>query len=185
MEPLLNTFGPSAALGMVVLVSLPLTIVGWALRRRGRRSLERLARLESARARIGDVRAGAVTLVGNWKRVAPGRALLEDQEGRAVVVEFDGAAPETAERFLVAGTATSEVDDPRAIDFRTRPRVWRVEARAPFGVVGAEQRIFESAENAARLGARLGAALFAAGVGVAMASVVMAVRAFYDDGASY
>ncbi len=181
MEPLLNTFGPSAALGFVVLVALPLSAVGWALRRRGRRGLERLARLQSARSRVGDVRSGAVTLVGKWRSVAAGRGLLEDAQGRAVLVEFEGAAPAEADDFLVAGTAVGEVDDPRAIDYRSPARLWRVEARAPFGLVGDEASILSSARRAAQRGAGLGAALFAAGVAVAMASVVVAVRAALGD----
>ena len=136
--------------------------------------------VESARVRVGDLRAGAVTLVGNWRQVAPGRGLLEDEQGRAVLVEHDGAAPDTAGGFLVAGTATGEVDDPRAIDYRSRARLWRVEARAPFGMVGDEKVIPSAAQTAARRGAGLGAALFAAGVALAMASVVIAVRTLLD-----
>jgi hypothetical protein len=181
MEPLLNTFGPSAALGVVVLLALPLLAVGWELRRQGRRGLERLARVESARMKVGDVRAGAVTLVGKWRKLEAARGILEDDRGRAVLVELDGSAPETADQLLVAGTAVSEVDDPRAIDFRTRARVWRVEARAPFGFVGDERAILGAAQKAARRGSGLGAALFAMGVAVAMASVVLAVRAAMDD----
>lgn len=180
MEPLLNTFGPSAAMGLIVMVALPLSLIGWVLRMKGRRGLERLARLESARVRLGDLRAGAVTLVGKWRQMAPGRGLLEDEQGRAALVEYEGAAPDAAGGFLVAGTATGEVDDPRAIDYRSRARVWRVEARAPFGVVGDEAVIVSAAQRAARRGAGLGAALFAAGVAVAMASVVIAVRTMFD-----
>jgi hypothetical protein len=180
MEPLLNTFGPSAALGVVVLLALPLAAVGWVLRHKGRRGIERLSRIESARTRVGDVRAGAVTLVGKWRKLDAGRGLLEDDRGRAVLVELDGA-PESADKLLVAGTAVSEVDDPRAIDFRTSARLWRVEARSPFGIVGDEEAILGAAQRAARRGAGLGAALFAVGVAVAMASVVLAVRAAMDD----
>jgi hypothetical protein len=182
MEPLLNLFGPSAALASVVLVALPLTVVGLVLRRRGRRGLERLARLERERARLGDVRAGAVTVVGAWRQLSPGRGILEDADGRAVLVEHDGPAPETAPAFLVAGTATGEVDDPRAIDYRSRARVWRVEARAPFGLCGDESSLVTAAQKSAARGAGLGAALFAAGVAVAMASVIIAVRAAMGDG---
>src|SRR6476659_10099034 len=104
MEPLLNTFGPSAALGVVVLLALPLAAVGWVLRQMGRRGIERLSRIESARIGVGDVRAGAVTLVGKWRKLDGGRGLLEDDRGRAVLVELDGSAPESADKLLVAGT---------------------------------------------------------------------------------
>jgi hypothetical protein len=181
MESLLNTFGPSAALGVLLMLSLPLGVTGWLLRRSGRRGLQRLARLEGARTRIGDVRAGAVTLVGKWKAMAPGRGLLEDAQGRAVVVEHDGDVPETADGFLVSGTAVAEIDDPRAIDFRTTARLWRVEARGRFALVGDEKTLLGNAERAARRGAGVGAMLFTAGVALAMASVVMAVRAYFDN----
>jgi hypothetical protein len=164
METLLNTFGHAGAVGAVMVVAMPLAAVGWLLRRAGRRGLERLARLESARTRIGDVRAGAVTLVGKC---------------RVVMVEHDGASPENAEGFLVAGTAVGEVDDPRAIDFRTHARVWRVEARS-FGFIGDEKSILGAAHRAARRGAGWGAALFAVGMALAMATVVLAVRAYYE-----
>jgi hypothetical protein len=185
METLLNTFGHSGIVGVVLLVAVPLSTLGWVLRRAGRRGLERLQRLESARTRIGDVRPGAVTLVGKWRAVAPGRGLLEDERGRAVLVQHDGEAPENAESFLVAGTAVGEVDDPRAIDFRTSARLYSVDARESCGFVGDEKKILGAAHRAARRGAGLGAALFAAGVALAMASVVLAVRAYYDDVSTY
>jgi hypothetical protein len=181
MESLLDFFGHSGMLGVVLLVAAPMSTLGWVLRLRGRRGLERLRRLEGARTRVGDVRAGAVTLVGKWRSIGAGRGLLEDGEGRAVLVEHDGVAPESAEGFLVAGTAVGEVDDPRAIDFRTRARMWRIEARSAYGFLGDEKQILGAAHRAARLGARLGAALFAAGVALAMATAVLAVRDFYDD----
>jgi hypothetical protein len=181
MESLLNTFGPAAMLGVLMLLALPLAGFGWVLRRNGRRGLARLARLEGGRARIGDVRAGAVTLVGKWKTIAPGRGLLEDAQGRAVMVEHDGSAPETAEGFLVCGTAIGEIDDPRAIDFRTTARLWRVEARGRFALVGDEKTLLGTAERAARRGAGIGAMLFTAGVALAMASVVLAARAWFQD----
>jgi hypothetical protein len=181
METLLNTFGHSGAVGMVLLVAAPLSVLGWALRRSGRRGLERLGRIEGARARIGDVRAGAVTLVGRWKSAGPGKGFLADESGRVVLVEHDGTAPEAAEGFLVSGTAVGEVDDPRAIDFRTSARLWRIDARESLGFVGDEQEILGAAHRAARRGAGLGAALFAVGVAVAVASVVLAVRAYYSE----
>src|SRR6185369_9884281 len=180
METLLNLFGHAGVVGVVLLFALPMSGAGWVLRRRGRRGLERLQRLESARTRIGDVRAGAVTLVGKWRAAGAGRGLLEDDRGRVVVVEHDGAAPESADGFLVTGTAVGEIDDPRAIDFRTGARVWRIETRST-GFVGDEKQILGAAHRAARRGADLKTALFAAGVALAMGSVVLAVRAYFDE----
>jgi hypothetical protein len=177
METLLDLLGHSGVAGAALLLATPLGVIGWVLRRRGRRGLERLRRIEGARARIGDVRAGAVTLVGKWSAAGAGRGLLLDGDGRAVLVEHDGAAPESAESFLVSGTAVGEVDDPRAIDFRTRARLWRVETRA-CGFIGDEKQILGAAHRAARRGAGLGAALFAVGVALAMAGTVLAVRAY-------
>jgi len=180
METLLDLLGHSGVAGVALLLATPLGVIGWVLRRRGRRGLERLQRLEGARTRIGDVRAGAVTLVGKWTLAGAGRGLLADADGRAVVVEHDGAAPESAEGFLVAGTAVGEVDDPRAVDFRTRARMWRIETRN-CGFVGDEKQILGAAHAAARLGTRLGAALFSTGIALVMAGMVLAMRAYFGS----
>ena len=177
METLLDLLGHSGVAGAALLLATPLAVIGWVLRRRGRRGLERLQRLEGARARIGDVRAGAVTLVGKWSAVGAGRGLLLDGDGRAVLVEHDGAAPDGAEGFLVSGTAVGEVDDPRAIDFRTHARLWRVETRN-CGFLGDEKQIMSAAHRAARVGTRLGAALFSTGIALAMAGLVLGIRAY-------
>jgi hypothetical protein len=177
METLLDILGHAGVAAAALVLAAPLGAIGWWLRRGGRRGLERLQRIEGARARIGDIRAGAVTLVGKWSATGAGRGLLQDADGRAVVVEHDGAAPESAEAFLVSGTAVGEVDDPRAVDFRTRARLWRIETRT-CGFYGDEKQLLGAAHRAARRGSGLGAALFASAVALAMAGVVVAVRAY-------
>jgi hypothetical protein len=73
-----------------------------------------------------------------------------------------------------------EIDDPRAIDYRSPARLWRVEARTPYGHMGDEAAVLGAQERAARRGAGLGAALFAFGIALAMASLIVAVRILHE-----
>src|SRR5438309_1199715 len=131
MEGLLNIYGLSA-FWPVLVAALPLTAIGFALRRDARRRADRVAQARAQERGLREVRGGAVTLTGVWRVIegSGGRAFLEDETGRArVMVEREpGAAPfADGARVLVVGCATHEIDDPRAAGYRAEAKLWVVD----------------------------------------------------------
>jgi len=185
MEGLLNEYGWVAFGPVLVLLALPLMVIGVMLRRRGRKSADGVALTRASRRKIGDVSAGLVAVEGRWRGLDGGRGIVEEPDApeRRVLVERAPDAPafDDGAEVVVIGLATRQVDDPRGTGYRGPSRVWVIEAR------GGEHRAtagggLERAARAARGLSTVGAALFAAGLMVALATCVIAYRASQDDG---
>jgi hypothetical protein len=185
MEGLLNEYGWAAFGPVLVLLALPLMVVGMLLRNRGRKRAGVVALASTSRRKIGDVSAGLVAIEGRWRGLDGGRGIVEDPDApeRRVLVERAADAPPLADGADVAviGMAVRQVDDPRGTGYRGPSRVWVIEAP------GGEHRAqagggFERAARAARALSTAGAALFAAGLLVALATCVIAYRASQDEG---
>jgi hypothetical protein len=88
---------------------------------------------------------------------------------------------------LVVGCATRQTDDPRPAGYRGSPRVWVVETRGEGQLVTPNVDALARTARMSRVAGALGAALFAAGLAVAVASCVIAWRASHDafDSATY
>jgi hypothetical protein len=185
MEGLLNIYGHSAFWPIMVLLGLPLTVIGLMLRRRARRRTETLAQAARAQRQIRDVQAGLVTLVGLWRDTGNGSGVLEEEpeSEHRVLIERGAGAPQIADgtMVVVVGCATHQADDPRPAGYRGSPRIWVVETRGDGQFVSPDTNALARAAFTARTQAGLGAALFAAGVMVAIASCVIAWRASHDS----
>ncbi|HEX6835217.1 MAG TPA: hypothetical protein VF334_01525 [Polyangia bacterium] len=182
MEGLLNAFG-WAAWGPVLVVALPAAVVGLMVRASARRRVEAIALTTAARRRVADVRAGLVTVEGTWR--APrggGDGLVEDESGAAVLVTRDASAEAIADGTPVlvvgcAGPDDSGGDDPRGSGYRGHARLPRVVACGVGHFVSTDPALLEREERWARRRATVGAALFAAAVGIAAMAAMVAWRA--------
>lgn len=177
MEGLLNAFGGSAFWPVVVTV-LPLLAGGIWLRRLGRRRARSLERVRGRARALRDLSAGEVLITGRFTRLSEERALIEEEDGRAVI-ERGPHAPKVADGSVVwvRGLATDQVDDPRPGGYRASARVWLIDARERGALIAVGPSGIERAiARAGRLGT-VGALLFAIGVAVAVASSVIAWRA--------
>ena len=191
MEALLNLYGWLAFWPVMLAVGMPLVLAGLVLRRRGRRGADRIALARSGRRALRDVGPGVVTVEGRWRRFDGdgdgdgSRGIIQGEDaGACAVVECDeGAAAGIAEGtpVLVTGWATHQVQNPLGASYREQMRVWLIEARRdPRG--GAEQittrldALERGAVRARRL-SRVGAALFAAGIGAGITSGLIVHRA--------
>ncbi|HEX8952278.1 MAG TPA: hypothetical protein VF945_10565 [Polyangia bacterium] len=179
MEGLLNAFG-WAAWGPVLVVALPAAVVGLMVRASARRRVEALALTTAARRRVADVRAGLVTVEGTWR--APrggGDGLVEDASGAALLVTRDESADAIADGtpVLVVGCAGAEGDDPRGSGYRGHARLPRVVACGVGHFVSTDPSLLARQERAARRRATVGAALFAAAIGIAAMAAMVAWRA--------
>ncbi len=185
MEGLLNLYGHSAFWPVMVLIGLPLVAFGLILRRRARRRTEALAAAKSAQRQIRDVQAGLVTLVGLWRDTGNGSGVLEEEpeSEHRVLIEREAGAPAIKDGTLVVvvGCATHQTDDPRPAGYRGSPRIWVVETRGDGQLVSPDTEALTRAAFSARTQSGLGAALFAAGIMVAIASCVIAWRAAHDS----
>lgn len=185
MEGLLNEYGWAAFGPVLVLLALPLMLSGLLVRRRGRRRADGVTQARACKRNLGDVAAGLVAVEGRWRALDGGRGIVEDPaapERRVLVERADGAAAiADGAGVTVIGVATRQVDDPRGTGYRGPSRVWVIEARG--GDHGATiDGGFERAARAAKALSSFGAALFAAGLVVAVATCVIAYRAAQDDG---
>lgn len=179
MEGLLNAFG-WAAWGPVLVVALPAAVVGLMVRASARRRVEAIGLTTAARRRVADVRAGLVTVEGTWR--APrggGDGLVEDDSGAAVLVTRDEGADAIADGtpVLVVGCAGAEGDDPRGSSYRGHARLPRIVACGVGHFVSTDPALLEREERWARRRATVGAALFAAAVGIAAMAAMVAWRA--------
>lgn len=178
IELLFDLFGVAGTLiGLVVGVALPLLLVGHRLRRRGGTLRARWRLIEQARVAVRDVARGRVAVTGIWRHLDEGRGLLEDGAARVIVAgageQRDGAS------LLVVGWVTRTVDDPGA-DYRRGRPLWLVEGDGPADpltvyVDGGER--MARWRWTARWRLRLGAALLASGVAVAVAGSAICYRA--------
>jgi hypothetical protein len=191
MEGLLNHFGMSAFWPVMVFVGFPLVVIGLLLRRRARQNADRAEAAVRAQRPIREVQAGTVTLVGLWRDLGGGSGILEEETGseHRVLVERGEGAPAIADGdlVLVVGCATRQTDDPRPAGYRGSPRVWVVETRGEGQLVTPNTDALARSVRLARVAGAFGAALFAAGLVVAVASCVIAWRASHDafDSATY
>lgn len=189
MEALLNSFGSQAFWPVVLTAGLPLMVIGLYLRRRARRTAYRIALAKSARRELREVGPGVVTVSGRWRPLdEDGSRGAIEHEGACAIVECDDrAAAGIAEGtpVLVTGWATHQVENPLGASYRDQMRVWSIEARRdPRG--GAEQitprldALEYGAKRARRIG-RVGAALFAAGIGAGITSGLIVHRAISEQ----
>jgi hypothetical protein len=191
MEGLLNHFGMSAFWPVMVFIGLPMVVLGLVLRRRARKSADQADAALRAQRPIREVQAGTITLVGLWRDLGGGNGILEEEPGseHRVLVERGDGAPAMADgdMVLLVGCATRQTDDPRPAGYRGSPRVWVVETRGEGQLVTPNTDALARAARLSRVAGAIGAALFAAGLAVAVASCVIAWRASHDacDSATY
>jgi hypothetical protein len=184
MEGLLNEYGLSAWWPVTLLIAVPLVITGLLLRRHARRRALGLSQARASRRKIRDVQAGVVTLVGSWRVSPTGRGVVEEEGGEfRVLVDRDPAAPAIADgaQVLVVGCATHQEDDPRPTGYRGSSKAWVVDARGDGHFVSPSVDALERAQWSVRARGSVGAALFAAGLMVAVASCIIAWRAAHTD----
>jgi hypothetical protein len=186
MEGLLNEYGWAAFGPVLVLLALPLMVAGLMLRRRGRRRAGGVELARASKRNLGDVSAGLVAVEGAWRGLDGGRGIVEDPDApeRRVLVEREPDAPAIDEGAVVTviGLAARQVDDPRGTGYRGPSRVWVIEAHGGEHHASVGTGGLERAARAARTLSSAGAALFAAGLLVALATGVIAYRAAQDEG---
>jgi hypothetical protein len=173
-ETLLETVSgwPLVPLGVM------LALAGLALRATGRRRAELAAAALAGRRRLGDVTAGPCTVEGHLRPLDDGQALVEDEAGAAVLVAWDAPPPSlpAGARVLVVGVAGGDAPDPRAAGYRGSGRVARLAVVGRDAFVTADLGRLDRTLVAARRAALAGGALFAGGLGLALAAVVVALR---------
>jgi hypothetical protein len=173
METLLNEFGGSAV-WPVLLGALPLVAMGLWVRRAGRRKLRLALEARAAERSLRDVQAGLVAVRGTVKTAPDGRLTVEEGGARAYVEGASRLDEGTA--VTVVGCATHRQADAQA-SYRDGGAAWVIDARGEGNWVSSAPDALSRAVRVGRLRAALGAALFAAGIAVAVASSLVAWRA--------
>jgi hypothetical protein len=177
MDALLNELG-GAAVWPVLLAALPLVAVGLWIRRGGRRKLRLALEARAAERSLRDVRAGLVAVRGRWKLAPDGRATVEDERARAYVEgapRIDEGTP-----VVVVGCATHRQADVQA-GYRDGASAWVIDARGEGSGVSARTDALGHAVRLGRARAAVGAALFAVGIALAVASSLVAFRASHPS----
>jgi hypothetical protein len=177
METLLDVFA-GAVFWPLLLVGCAVALGGLRVRGAGRRQREAAERARAAHRRIADVISGPCTLIGTWRRVDDASALIEDASGAAVLVACAAPPPPLAEctRVLVVGVAGGAADDPRGVSFRGPARLVRVAVCGENHFVTDDLCRLERLSWRARCAVTVGGAGFAAGLALAMAGLLVAVR---------
>ena len=157
-----------------------LAFVGLWLRRRGRERVETIERLQAARRRVQDVAPGLCAIVGRWRRLEARRGLVEDDSGAAVVTFADGhagAPPDDGADVLVVGLAGGVGDDPRGAGYRAAARLPYVAVVDAGHFARPAERGLDPMAAAARRSVLVGGALFALGLALVGAELVVLLRA--------